>query len=436
MIFPSVNNYIESLLSPVGRFRTLSGIIPERRSFEYPVAINYNDVVDFPVTIEGTGMCTLRCKLKGEPLNNIRNITTAKYIGDHKFPFLLDYKVLPEEILVFTANGQSDYYDIVIMERTDAETLDRVILKLSVKNDIEGLYSIISSLEELHRGLASCDFRHNNIKPSKILITGSKQAVLDDYSYACAENRNSSDLYDIQTITDFLRMIADNRLSVEQFSDFINDMSHIKKYISSQQKKTVYGGISSHNIVSEPFSGYQRNSQKHNENNKILCCGEFKEGLAIAKRNGLYGFISGSGQEIVPFIYDWVSDFEEGLAVVKIAESYGIVDKSGREVVPVIYEDICWSADNRLIYVLSNQKWRLLDRSGKNATRYVFDYVGDFHNDRTIVYKTKKYGFIDRDCKIVIPAIYDNVSPFGSNGLSKVEKNGRILHIDKNGNTV
>jgi len=86
--------------------------------------------------------------------------------------------------------------------------------------------------------------------------------------------------------------------------------------------------------------------------------------------------------------------------------------------------------------VCHNKKWRLKTRYGTNASRYVFDYIGDFHLSRAIVNRENKFGFLDRNCKIVIPIIYDNVSIFDSNGMAKVSLDGREFFIDREGSKV
>ena len=44
-----------------------------------------------------------------------------------------------------------------------------------------------------------------------------------------------------------------------------------------------------------------------------------------------------------------------------------------------------------------------------------------------------KWGFCDRDRKMVVPALYDSAEPF-SNGLARVNLNGKVGFVDTRGN--
>lgn len=83
---------------------------------------------------------------------------------------------------------------------------------------------------------------------------------------------------------------------------------------------------------------------------------DFREGMASVCRDGKWGFIDTSGNEVVPCKYDCVDYFHEGMARVNIGgrwcysemddEHYisggetGFVDKTGREVIPCLYENV------------------------------------------------------------------------------------------------
>ena len=132
----------------------------------------------------------------------------------------------------------------------------------------------------------------------------------------------------------------------------------------------------------------------------------FREGLAVVKTNGKYGFIDKSGTLVIPARYYDAGAFSEGLAWVKTGGKYGYIDKSGALVILAKYDD-AWSFREGLAGVKINGKC----------------------------------GFIDKSGTLVIPARYDNVlksnGVYGfKNGKAKVELNGRGFFIDKNGNEV
>ncbi len=61
--------------------------------------------------------------------------------------------------------------------------------------------------------------------------------------------------------------------------------------------------------------------------------GDFKEGLAMAVKNGKYGFINTRGEEIVECKFDFISTFYEGFASLKKDSKYGIKKTKGKEVI-------------------------------------------------------------------------------------------------------
>src|SRR5262249_58974427 len=70
-------------------------------------------------------------------------------------------------------------------------------------------------------------------------------------------------------------------------------------------------------------------------------CGarEFSDGLAVAWKDGKYGFIDKSGNWAIPPQYEIVGNFGEGLANVKPdarRRCWQYVDKMGRVVIPCV----------------------------------------------------------------------------------------------------
>ena len=58
------------------------------------------------------------------------------------------------------------------------------------------------------------------------------------------------------------------------------------------------------------------------------------------KKDGKYGFIDKSGNEVIPFVYDGFDYFIDGLAYVRKGDKWGYIDKTGREVTGFLYQSI------------------------------------------------------------------------------------------------
>jgi len=68
-----------------------------------------------------------------------------------------------------------------------------------------------------------------------------------------------------------------------------------------------------------------------------------KDGWAMVKLDGKYGFIDKDGKEVVKPIYNKIKQFDitrDGWAKVKLDGKYGFIDKTGKEIVKPIYDEI------------------------------------------------------------------------------------------------
>lgn len=126
----------------------------------------------------------------------------------------------------------------------------------------------------------------------------------------------------------------------------------------------------------------------------------FFDGLAIGKKNGLYGYVNPKNEWIIPAQYQEASLFHEGIATVKKENEYFFIDKSGKKISPEAYVE---------------------------ATPFV--------EGLAIIKKKNKYGFINPEMKIVIPCEYENAIAF-KQGYAMVKKEGIWYAINKVGQKV
>ena len=118
-----------------------------------------------------------------------------------------------------------------------------------------------------------------------------------------------------------------------------------------------------------------------------------------------------------PFKYDLAWEFSEGLAAVCLNDKLGYIDKSGKEVIPFIY-----------------------DQTGDYYERFYelpdeHDRPWAFSDGLVKVESDGKPSYIDKEGKQVIPIKYDDARSF-SEGLAAVGLDGRYGFIDMAGNEV
>ena len=82
-----------------------------------------------------------------------------------------------------------------------------------------------------------------------------------------------------------------------------------------------------------------------------------------------------------------------------------------------------------------NKKFGFIDKTGKVVIPLIYDYAWHFSEGLAGVEKNGKRGFVDKTGKVVIPLIYDDAGWF-SEGLAEVGKNGKYGFVDKTGKVV
>jgi hypothetical protein len=85
-----------------------------------------------------------------------------------------------------------------------------------------------------------------------------------------------------------------------------------------------------------------------------------------------------------------------------------------------------------LLPVEIDGKWGYIDDNGKLIIPATYSEAGYFNDDLAAVQKDGKYGYISKSNKVVIEAIYDDAQDF-SDSRGIVEKNGKYGLIDRNG---
>ncbi|MHB8500846.1 MAG: WG repeat-containing protein [Candidatus Acidiferrales bacterium] len=174
----------------------------------------------------------------------------------------------------------------------------------------------------------------------------------------------------------------------------------------------------------------------------------FSEGLAAATESESgdtgWGYIDKSGIWVIPPRFDWASSFEFGLAPVNRKKNCGYIDKKGNEVLrlpaPGGQQD-CAAAwgdfTDGLSRWLFGKKYGFIDRNGRTVIPPQFDLTYGFSEGLAAVQIDKKWGYIDTTEKMMIaPQEFWSVKPF-HNGLAEVQtKDGSVGYINRSGKYV
>ena len=208
--------------------------------------------------------------------------------------------------------------------------------------------------------------------------------------------------------------------------------------------------------------------------------GYFSEGVVAECLNGKCGMVDTRNEIIIPFEYEGICVCKNFLINAKKNGKYGLINKRNEVVVDFLYDEIdCWCTRDCTAYpTLKDDKWGIIDRYGNvledfiyddaqlisdnedNAgefiillkgdfkaiystkkrgfiTEFEYNFIGYLSNNRFLVLKNGKVGFVDTYGEVVIPLIYDKYTHDDfSEGLCVVYKDGKAGMIDTEGNVV
>lgn len=176
----------------------------------------------------------------------------------------------------------------------------------------------------------------------------------------------------------------------------------------------------------------------------------FREGRALFRQDGKYGFLDKSGNVAVEAKYDRAFPFSEGLAAVVLGDRLGYIDRNGAVVVPLRYhydpretENPNFQHGRARVAVKKGEAvlYGFIDKTGREVIPPKEWSAEPFSDGWALVRDTSGGGidwyFIDPSGEptLRLGSRYDRVYGFYS-GMARVEKDGKIGYIDKNGREI
>lgn len=249
----------------------------------------------------------------------------------------------------------------------------------------------------------------------------------------------------------------------------------IKDYSNSQILDTKYDSIEkvyNDNLYVVTVEGKQKIINK--ENTDILTNGfdtikqilANQENAVIYVKNGKYGIMNLSGEVIIETQYDKLEETKVGNFIAKKGDKYGIINTNNETKIPFEYNSIVYNEkadiyileDNNLnsnildsnletkvtgmLIELNVEKGYLKLRADGNNKYYNFKFEEkqekDIFPNRTLFLSKKddKYGYTDKNGKVIVDYIYDDALEQNDYGFVAVKKEGKWGSIDNKGNVI
>lgn len=155
----------------------------------------------------------------------------------------------------------------------------------------------------------------------------------------------------------------------------------------------------------------------------------FSEGLlmvAQGKSFNDFGYADFHGNFVIKGPYYSVKPFEKGVAVVsKSSNEQGLIDITGKVIIPLEYETVYNNlVESNYIGTVKGREWEYFTKEGLPFTEANVSWIGSANYTELMPYKdadTEKYGFLNRDGEVVIPATFRTAKEFSKDGLALVE---------------
>lgn len=191
----------------------------------------------------------------------------------------------------------------------------------------------------------------------------------------------------------------------------------------------------------------------------------FDDGLAIVSKNDRYGYVDTAGKLVLPLGYTHAVPFRNGRAVVGKDGKYALIDRAGHEVTPFEWDGLGNVNDGVAVGWKKTQEgprsYALVDTLGK-VTPLEYARCSDFRNGLAVagvgeltveqvvrpgisgtldkITFTGKCGYITPDGVMAIPVQFDDAKPFDDDGLAPVGMQGKYYikwgFIDREGKIV
>ncbi|MBN2663554.1 MAG: WG repeat-containing protein [Bacteroidales bacterium] len=190
----------------------------------------------------------------------------------------------------------------------------------------------------------------------------------------------------------------------------------------------------------------------------------FESDLAIVEKIGNIGFINKNGRfmgqwynSIVPLDYglfkvekydqfaivnnegflvtQWfqeIYDYKNGYVKVKKDDKFAYLNKIGAIVIG--WYDKIDEVNNGIVRISNNNKHAFYNVE-KFITSEFYDYIGNFYDGLAVVKQGDKFGYIDKNCVLVFPIEYSNVSDFNG-GIAQIEKDNKAAYVNTSGEVV
>ena len=172
--------------------------------------------------------------------------------------------------------------------------------------------------------------------------------------------------------------------------------------------------------------------------------GRFSDGLAAIKMpDSKYGYLDLTGQLAIKPRFSYAHDFVDGVATVVEKNLMGLIDKTGAYLFPLQYFSLLDLSEGLIAaQSATTKKWGYIDKTGKEVIPFLYDNLKNapgaepFSDGLAAVYLHDKAAYIDKTGKTVIPHTFNQGNAFEGGYATVYDGSSTPKTIDKTGKFV
>ncbi len=464
MRLPTITQYLESVSNPEGLFRTLGSPEVERDCYRRIKMYAGRRAVIFKIINLGDKPRMMKCFLQSSQYGQ----EICPYICEHAQddPLLAQISHLRQEIYVFDDNGRGEYYDLILRDWIEGETLENALRKAALAADRETLAQLAGNFDRMARELLQREWAHGDLKPENIIVGPDMHMSLIDYDAMFIPRLAGRRTSEIGT-TQYQHPARDGAMFDKSIDNYSIAMISVSLHALARDPSLYAAYNSSDNIILNPAEILADRSPLWE---KLLAqwktAGERQLYLLTkmlrstdprlprlpavmlyspprdvprpgemipVMQDGRWGYSGPGGDIVIIPQYDHAMDFTESLAAVNFAGVWYFIDCNNRIVINCVQFDAVKPFHEGLAAVKLNGSWGYIDTRGTMVIPPCFSIACHMCEGLAAVKFGTAYGYIDRQGLWTIEPRFEMAYNF-RNGHASVQIDKTLRTIDRNGN--
>lgn len=168
--------------------------------------------------------------------------------------------------------------------------------------------------------------------------------------------------------------------------------------------------------------------------NKYDNVGYAENGVVIVSKDYKYGLVTEEDAKPVTdgLCYDYLGRVADGVYKARKGELYGLISYTGEQVLPFVYEDMGGFCNNGRARAIYHGKYGYITTDGREVIPCVYDDIESFKNGKAKVERNGKYGMIDYDGNVLVKCLYSEIGDINENGYAWAGIGGKYGIINTN----